>query len=104
MFYQGNGDNYQSDNDTSIKLMKELLDQGVNMIGYTQLTCPILRRQYLTEFRNNVKILLKNPQALEHLKGQPATARLENALNCLKALAYSPETWPKILGWALENR
>jgi len=51
-----------------------------------------------------VKILLKNPQALEHLKGQPATARLENALNCLKALAYSPETWPKILGWALENR
>ena len=31
VFYQGNGDNYQSNNDTSIKLMKELLAQGVNM-------------------------------------------------------------------------
>ncbi len=37
VFYQGDGDNYQSDNDTSIKLMQDLLDQGVNMIGYTHL-------------------------------------------------------------------
>ncbi len=61
-------------------------------------------QQYLTEFRNNVTNLLKNQQALEHLKGQPATARLENALNSLKALGYSPEALPKILDWALENR
>ena len=37
VFYQGDGDNYQSDNDTSIKLMKDLLEDGVNMIGYTHL-------------------------------------------------------------------
>jgi uncharacterized sporulation protein YeaH/YhbH (DUF444 family) len=37
VFYQGDGDNYRSDNDTSIQLMKDMLDMGVNMIGYTHL-------------------------------------------------------------------
>jgi uncharacterized sporulation protein YeaH/YhbH (DUF444 family) len=37
IFYQGDGDNIGGDNDKSIKLMTEFLDQGVNMIGYTHL-------------------------------------------------------------------
>ncbi len=37
IFYQGDGDNYSNDNDPSIQLMKGLLDNGVNMIGYTHL-------------------------------------------------------------------
>ncbi len=37
IFYQGDGDNISEDNDKSIQLMQELLDQGVNMIGYTHL-------------------------------------------------------------------
>ena len=37
IFYQGDGDNIGGDNDKSIKLMQDLLDQGINMIGYTHL-------------------------------------------------------------------
>jgi uncharacterized sporulation protein YeaH/YhbH (DUF444 family) len=37
IFYQGDGDNYRSDNDTTIQYMKDLLGMGVNMIGYTHL-------------------------------------------------------------------
>lgn len=37
VFYQGDGDNYSNDNDKSIKLMKDMLESGVNMIGYTHL-------------------------------------------------------------------
>lgn len=37
IFYQGDGDNIGGDNPKSIKLMKDFLDQGVNMIGYTHL-------------------------------------------------------------------
>lgn len=60
--------------------------------------------RYMDEFRNNVKILLKNPKALEASKNLPAQKRLNNALNHLKALGYAPETLPRILDWALENR
>lgn len=61
-------------------------------------------KQYLTEFRNNVKILLKDPQAFEPQKGLPSTQRLENALKTLGDMGYSPEVLPKILDWALEHR
>lgn len=61
-------------------------------------------KQYLTEFRNNVKVLLKDPQAFEPQKGLPSTQRLENALTTLGNMGYSPEVLPKILDWALENR
>jgi len=37
VFYQGDGDNIGNDNDKTIKMMKDFLDQGVNMIGYTHL-------------------------------------------------------------------
>lgn len=37
VFYQGDGDNFSNDDDKSIKLMKDMLDGGVNMIGYTHL-------------------------------------------------------------------
>ncbi len=60
--------------------------------------------QYLDEFRSNVKVLLKNPKALENQKDLPARKRLNKALEHLQTIGYTPETLPKILDWALEGR
>lgn len=61
-------------------------------------------QQYLSEFRNNVKVLLKNPKALESQKDLPARTRMENALQKLEERGYSRESLPRILDWALEKR
>jgi predicted Ser/Thr protein kinase len=61
-------------------------------------------KEYLTEFRNNVKILLKTPRAFESQKGLPATQRLEKAITKLGQLGYTAEALPRILDWALDGR
>lgn len=61
-------------------------------------------QRFLSEFRDNVKIMLKNPRALESHKDLPARTRMENALQTLKEQGYNPETLPRILDWALEKR
>lgn len=61
-------------------------------------------QQYLSEFRNNVKVLLKNPKALESQKDLPARTRMEKALQTLEERGYNRESLPRILDWALEKR
>jgi hypothetical protein len=63
-----------------------------------------LNKEYLTEFQNNVKILLKTPKAFESQKGLPATQRLEKALAQLGEQGYTTEALPKILDWALSGK
>jgi len=63
-----------------------------------------LNKPFLDEFRNNVKILLKTPNAIASTQGRPSHSRMEHALNQLGQLGYPPETLPKILDWALDGR
>ncbi len=63
-----------------------------------------LNQQYLAEFRNHVKILLRNPKALESQKETATVKRLDAAVKKLQDQGYSPETLPRILDWALEKR
>lgn len=61
-------------------------------------------KPYLHEFQNNVKVLLKTPHAFDGHKGSLTFKRMEHALNQLGKLGYPPESLPKILDWALDNR
>lgn len=65
-------------------------------------------QQYLSEFRNTIKVLLKNPKALASQKKLPAQAhtqiRIEKALQQLEEKGYNRESLPRILDWALEKR
>jgi predicted Ser/Thr protein kinase len=63
-----------------------------------------LGKSRLNDFRDKVKVLVKQEGAWQALQTRPAKNHVEQAIKQLDQLGYPPASLPKILDWAVDNR